>query len=280
MTREDGGRVREGPAGGHSVSWWQDGIRTPVCPMGPALPPETGLRCHRQRPDLVGRPEGLAPPARPRCPAMAILWSPSLGSRASPGRRWQRFPLSPLQTRRKHTGRPRRSVGSLRRCRVARPGSTQGELTSSPRRPRPPHACRPRDGAPRGPAGKAPAGPGCPGEPLGQLPLGVTRVSALGPEPLARQHRRGHRQWTRRTFIVEAALGLVLASKARAEERSGPKRRPVRRDSGPSTWQRKVAAEVGSAVPQRSKAANTAPRGPGCRAWVLRRIFGKVAWLL
>lgn len=29
----------------------------------------------------------------------------------------------------------------------------------------------------------------------------------------------------------------------------------MRQDSGPSTWQRKVAAEVGSAVPQRSKAA-------------------------
>lgn len=205
------------------MSRWQDGIQTPVCPMGPALPPETGLRCHRQRPDLVGRPEGPAPPARPRCPATAILLSPSLGSRAPPLGDAGSVSLSPRCRPQGSTrGGPGPAVGSLRRCRVVRPGSTQGELTSSPRRPRPPHACRPRDGPPRGPAGKAPAGPGCPGEPLGQLPLGVTRVSALGPEPLARQHRRGHQQWTRRTFTVEAALGLVLASKARAEERSGP----------------------------------------------------------
>lgn len=136
-TREDGGRVGEGPAGGHSVSRWQDGIRTPVCPMGPALPPETGLRCHRQRPDLVGRPEGPAPPARPRCPAMAILLSPSLGSRAPPLGDAGSVSLSPRcrpggSTR----GGPGPAVGSLRRCRVVRPGSTHGELTSSPRRPR------------------------------------------------------------------------------------------------------------------------------------------------
>lgn len=264
------------------MSWWQDGIRTPVCPMGPALPPETGLRCHRQRPDLVERPEGPAPPARPRCAATAILWSPSLGSRAPPLGDAGSVSLSPRCRPQGSTrGGPGPTVGRFSPA-LSRGASGQHARRADelPARPRPPHACRPRDGAPRGPAGKAPAGPGCPGEPLGQLPLGVTCVSALGPEPLARQHRRGHRQWTRRTFIVEAALGLVLASKARAEERSRPKRRPARRDSGPSTWQRKVAAEVGSAVPQRSKAANTAPRGPGCRAWVLRRIFGKVAWLL
>lgn len=254
-TREDGGdadRVSQGLAGGRRVSRWLDGTRTPVCPVGLALHPPP--RDQAAAPQTKAGPYRGALPRGRRSPHVRSVWprrpdpsvSESRKPRPSPERRRRpRFPPSPLQET--HGGDPPPPLSSAPvhlsgalawRVRAAHAASGRasraGPDAVAPRRP----ALGPPSTAPRErplPARSAQVSP------EGQLPREVTHVSVPWPECLAWPHWRGHQKWTRHAFLVEAARGLGLASKVRAEERRGPRWGPTRRDARPSTWQQRRA---------------------------------------